>query len=238
MSENVNISFIPKKPLARTEGGRRRPVFGISFLIVVTIAFCMIGVSIFQFFRVEELKKDRVALIEELETFEQDLKKEDIITDLEELKTLARQIDIAQSLLNKHIAPAELFRYIGSITPSGVVGKNIDPVTYSNFSYRYDEQGVQVTMNGEAASYGVLAALAQKYRKTPEIQDYTLGGMSLNSEGGVDFSLTVTLDPSLVSYRKLYGDGTYEAPGYDFSDVGDVNSEAGNVIGIEDNLEE
>lgn len=208
MNENVNISFIPKKPLARSESSRRRPGFGISFVISLTIAFLIIGVAVFQFFYIESLKKERYEKITALEQYEEDLQKRNVIHNLEQVKTFARQIDVAQSLLDRHIALSDLFDYLAEITPKRIVGRSsaVDPVVFKSFSYTNAEKGVQITMSGTAANYAVLAALSQLYKtRSDVIRDYSLTGYGLGKDGDVNFSLIATLDPSLVSYKKVYG---------------------------------
>jgi hypothetical protein len=215
MSENVNISFIPKKSLARADSVPHRTILGVSLLIPITITFCVIGYSIWVYSHVESLKKQRDDKVVDLEKYEQSLAKDEIITNIDTLKGLIRQIDITSTLLNKHIALTDLFNYIGTITPSKSIAvdgtiESLRPVLYKSFSYSKDTAGVRIVMSGQADSYAVLAALSQLYKdktnqKAATMLEYALSGFSADKDGKVNFTLTALINPDRISYKRQYG---------------------------------
>ena len=198
MSENVNISFIPKKPLARNEGARKhKPVATISFFVSLTIAVVAIGISVMQFLRVEEVEQERIEKIEELRVYNEQLEKDDTIKEIEKNSDFVKRIDIVESLLNRHVASTEIFTFLERTTAK--------EIRFNDFSFSKTEEGVSLTMGGEATSYGVVAALTPLYRKEKEIlKNFTISSFSLTDQGRISFSFTGILDPSLVSYVENY----------------------------------
>lgn len=215
MSDNVNISFIPKKPLAQSGGFRKQPVFGISFVVSVTISFALIGYSTFLYFQTQSLEETKQQKISNLIAYQEDLEEDDIINDLDNLRNTANQINQAKVLLRNHIALTDLFSYIGTLAPNtlkqdGQIRAFIDPVVFNSFSFNRTQEGVVVTMDGSAHSYGALAALSKFYKEkrdtTNILKDFTLSGFSPISNGRYTANLSVTLDPKLISYQCVYGD--------------------------------
>lgn len=194
MNENVNISFIPKKPLARDESIRHhRPLLSISFLILFIIAFVAIGAAIIQFVRIEAAEQERMAKIEELKVYNAKLKDDDLIKGIEEIRADARKINIVKNLLNQHVATTELFVFLKRTTPR--------KVSFDNFNFKGSDSAVTLKMKGQAESYEVLAALSQLYKKEKGIlMDYTLTNFTLTDTGRVSFDFSGTFDPSLTAY--------------------------------------
>lgn len=215
MSENVNISFIPKKSLAHTKSVQYRSILGVSVLIPLAITFGVIGYSVWEYAQVQSLTKDRNDKITYLEDYENKLEQDTVtIRQIDELKSLIKQIDMASVLLNKHVALTDLFNYIGTITPSKSISpdgiESLKPVTYQSFSYLKSPEGVRITMTGQADTYAILGALSQLYKKKTQekpatMLEFTLSGFSENKEGKIGFTLNALINPDRISYRLLYG---------------------------------
>jgi hypothetical protein len=246
MSDNVNISFIPKQPIARGGGLRNRPLFGISFLIAVTITFCIIGYATFQYFQIQTLEADRQAKIGELIKYKQELEDDKIIKELDDLRNTANEIDQAKKLLNSHVALTDLFDYIGNLAPDTIIidGEKrsyIDPIVFNSFSMVKGQDGIVVTMNGSASSYGTLAALTQYYREKKEssdvLKDFAISGFSPMSDNRYSVNLVATLDQRLISYGCVYGDEATRASAGCVADeiFDDMNTES---LSVQEGVEE
>lgn len=198
MSENVNISFIPKKPLARDESVRRhRPLLTVSFLISFIIAAVSIGASVMQFVRIDAVEQERVETIEELKVYNEDLKEDGRLKKIKEKSASVKQIAIVSGLLDRHIASTELFAFLERTTPK--------QVSFSSFNFRGSEGAVELNMGGQAASYEVLAALSQLYKKEKGIlEDYTLTNFILTDTGRISFNFTGMFDSSLIDYSSSF----------------------------------
>lgn len=196
MSENINISFIPKKPLARNEMSRRRPLFGISFIISLTIALISIGFATNGYFTLRSAEKQRQIAITELDSYITSLDEEDIIKNLEEEKKFVQQTTVAKKLLYEHVAPSKIFAYLEEKTPTRVA--------YNNFSYVKSGEVVSIKMNGTIGSYGYLASLSQWYRNQDGISNVVFDGFSpsdgSDGESGIGFMFQADLYPNIILY--------------------------------------
>ncbi len=194
MNENVNISFIPKKPLARDEGVKRhKPVLNIVFLISFVIACVAIGVSAMRFMQIEDLEQERVEKIKELENYNKELEKREIIKNIEENRQFAKKITILKGILGRHIESTKLFSFLERTTPT--------QVSFKNFDFSDSGDVIQLKMNGQAASYEVLATLSGLYKEEKEtLLYYSLTNFSLDDTGNVSFNFSGIFKPSLILY--------------------------------------
>ena len=198
MNENVNISFIPKKPLARDEAvRRRRPLLTVSFLISFIVASVAIGASVVQFIRIETVEQERVETIEKLKVYNDKLKKDGTLKEIKEKSAFVKQIAVVSGLLNRHVASTELFVFLERTTPK--------QVSFDNFTLKKTEDSVKLTMKGQTVSYEALAALSQLYKKEKGIlTDYTLTNFSLTDKGRISFDFTGIFDPYLIDYTSSF----------------------------------
>ena len=71
MNENVNISFIPKKPLARNETVRyRRSILGTASLVSFAITFLFVAGATYEFFYIEAKKAEKAEMIKKVTTMD------------------------------------------------------------------------------------------------------------------------------------------------------------------------
>ena len=196
MSENINVSFIPKKTLARGEKSRKRPLFGISFLISMLIALASIGFAASEYYSVHTLMTERDAKVQELVEYLEDLEKRNVLQKIKNVERFTRQVVVAEGLLSRHIAPSHIFAIIEETTPK--------QVSYGNFTYSRDDGSVSISMRGRADSYAILAATSLMYKAEPRLLGVELSGISFNQEGGVDFTFMGKLDPSIIGFMSEY----------------------------------
>ena len=196
MSENINVSFIPKKSLAKSEFSRKRPLFGISFLISILIALGSMGFAVGEYYSVRTLTVERDTKVQELVEYLDDLEKREILQEIKDVERFTRQVIVAEGLLSRHVAPSHIFAIIEETTPK--------QVSYGNFTYSGEGDSVSVTMSGQADSYAILAATSLMYKAEPKFLDVELSGISFNQEGGVSFTFTGKLDSSVVGFMGEY----------------------------------
>jgi len=193
MNENVNISFIPKKPLAQSGAlKRQRTLLTTSFLLSFIIAAVAVGVSFMQFFRIEKAEKEKIVTLKALGDYNKELQEKDIIKNIKQKSEFTKQIDIAETLLNRHVASTKLFEFLELTTPK--------QVSYSNFSFKGSEETLTLSMKGETTSYEALAALSLLYKGNETLKSFTLANFSLTEKGRVSFDFTGELSPSFISY--------------------------------------
>ncbi len=227
MSENINISFIPKKPLARKEAFKRQSVFGISFLVSLTVALVSIGFATSGYFSLKVVEKERVEVMQELDNYIALLKEEKdedgktLLENINEEREFVQRTKIAKTLLENHIESSKIFTYLEQTTPTKVV--------YQNFSYSKVGDVVSISMGGNVGSYGLLASLSQWYKDQSDvIKELTFGGFSPNAGGGVSFSFQAVLYPDLILYIGKTEDDKNET-GYIIMDDKEIQDEI-NII--------
>lgn len=199
-----NISFIPKKPIAKNEFARRRPLFSYSFFIALVIALFAMAFAIKNYIELDQANEELALAKSNLVAYSQQFSG-GFNKDIQDIKILSQQIAIAEGLLERHVAVSNLFEYIGKITPSNVVGSksNRKIVSFSNFSYKKDADSIQISMSGEASEYAVLAAFSRALKERSDvIKSYRITGVALTTKGTVQFAFSATLDTGLVSYKK------------------------------------
>jgi len=194
MNENVNISFIPKKPLARDEKVKRhKPVLNIVFLISFVVACGAIGMSTMRFIQIESLEQKRVEKIQELEDYNKELTEHKLIKEIEVNRQFARKIAVVKNILGHHVESTKLFTFLERTTPT--------QVSFKNFDFSSSGDVIQLKMNGQASSYKVLAALSGLYKQEKEtLLHYSLTNFSLDDTGSVSFNFSGIFAPSLISY--------------------------------------
>ena len=198
MNENVNISFIPKKPLARNEVAKhRKPVLGTSSILSFAVAFLFVIGAVCEFLYIDAKQAERVDIIQELVDYNNELKADDLIKGIEEVREDARKIEVVKNLLNRHVATTELFTFFERTTPRYV--------SFDSFNFKGSGGVVQVSAKGEALSYEVVAVLSQLYKQEKDVLvSYSLTQISLNKTGEVSFDFSGIFVPSLISYPRVH----------------------------------
>jgi len=162
------------------------------------VSFLVAGGAVVEFVYLEKKETEKIQVTQQLIEYNNALKKEDIIKDIEKIRALTYKIGIAKKLLNKHIASSGILAFLEVTTPQRV--------GFSNFSFQKSqektEDTVKLTMSGQATSYEVLAALSQFYKHEPLLKSYSLTNFSLNDQGGVSFSFSGIFRPEVISYAQ------------------------------------
>ena len=192
MSENINVSFIPKKSLSKRGSFRRRPAFGIAFLVTVMIALGSVAFAVNEYYSVRSLISKRDVEVKKLGKYIKELEQSSMSKDIEFAERFKRQITIAEMLLNQHISPSNVFEIIESTTPK--------QVSYNSYSYSGSEDVISISMSGTADSHAVLAATSLMYRKEPKFLEVELSGIDFSEEDEVSFSFAGKLDPAVIRF--------------------------------------
>jgi hypothetical protein len=186
-------TFIPRKPVADTayarsgnKGVTRFVVFCVSvFGIVVLTAGGLYG---YQYYLDTILAKTQSSLTQTLNQFDAGL--------IAHMHDLNSRLSIAQSVLDNHLALSQFFSFLGAAT--------IQSVRFSSFSFSTSNNALTVTLSGQAASFSALAAQELQLNQDTSgfITKPVISGISLGSDGTVNFSLTGTILPGAVSYQQ------------------------------------
>ena len=195
MENNVQPSFIPKKPLSQL--GSKAPRQNISlFSIIATVVFVtviIIAGAVFGFKSYEEnlLTKKKAELEATLASFQPSL--------IQELTRLDNRLIAATNLLNQHLSITDVFTAIGNAT--------LKNVRFSSFSFSY-APGLQpgLIMDGVAQNFTAIALQAQEFNKPDNlkyIKNPIISNLNLNKDGTVNFSFVATVDPKFLTYSEV-----------------------------------
>ena len=196
MDPKFQSSFIPKNPTAFTATGavvgRRVEDRGllsflalIIFIISILLAIGMVGYKFYLKYRIEtmgaDLEKALTTIVPEPEI-------------VRELIRFDNRIISTRELIAKHHVLSHLFEFLEISTPKAV--------RFNDFRYSTTEQGIELSMRGEARGYAALALQADIFSKSEDFKDPIFSDLNLNERGDVDFSFKTRIDPSLLSYSK------------------------------------
>lgn len=181
-------SFIPKevtkKPIRRAGGTNF-----INLIAVVLLVFSILsaaGVFLYKIYLSRSLESKQDALAQADEAFDRDL--------IEELQNLDRRLDSGEDLLDSHVAASLLLERLEEVTSQAV--------RFTSFGYSLGEEGIMITMEGEAESFGAIAYQSDIIGARREFRDVIFSGLATNESGNVGFSLTATIDPQAFLYAQ------------------------------------
>jgi len=216
MEPKFQTSFIPKKPLVASSG--TQATHSISILLTISIILFIVSLAGAGFAFAWEKVLDS-----NQNNYKNDLAKDQnqFNTDLiNTLTTANTKIDIAQSLIQNHLAVSKIFGIISQLTISSVQWKSLTfsaPAT-SGSSAGGSSNDVTISMQGETDSYYSVAYQSDVFGQSAElgsnrvIKNPVLSNLSVGPNGKIDFSFTASVDPSELSYvSELSGQGAAPA---------------------------
>ena len=185
-------SFIPKKPETPTTRRRRGGTVNVFFLLalIIFLAAVTASVGVFLYERVtsQSLGEKKEQLERARAAFEPELIKDLTLIDL--------RIQSAESILNSHIAFSAFFTLLETMT--------LKTIQFDSFSYSLSDNGsISIQMKGRGLSFSSVALQSDVFGKDPYIQNPIFSDLDLDDVGKVVFSFAASVDPALVSYRRL-----------------------------------
>lgn len=193
MEPKFQTSFIPKKQISIGSDALLPPIRGTGILsFLATIIFVVTLVAMGGMYGYKIILNKQVVqadsdLASSRASFEPDT--------INNLIDVSSRIMSAQQLLKNHVVLSELFNVLQSLT--------VKKVKFSNFSFKKQNNLSVVSMDGEAQSYNALAAQADVFSKSEFIKNPVFSDFALSETGMVTVKFTATIDPSLISYKRL-----------------------------------
>lgn len=187
MPQEFQTSFIPKKSFS-TGKSAPSPGGGVAMVVGVTLFIVSIvlagGVFGYEKLLVGAIETKKASLEKAKEAFDPAI--------IKELSHFDTKITTAQSLIDNHVAVSALFHLLEENT--------LQTVQFKSFSYRLADDGISVSMQGEALSFKSVALQSDKFANHPSIQKTFFSNIGLNDIGNVVFSVSMTVDPSVISF--------------------------------------
>jgi hypothetical protein len=193
MDPQVQASFIPKKSLemTNTRGGG---FGGLLFLITLLIFIASLVAAGAAFAYTQYLTSAITTKAKSL-TLAEGAYDPGTIDDLTRLDTRLTQ---AKLLLDKHVAASGIFAFLGTQT--------LVNVSFSNFSYTLGDDGsAKISMAGSADSFSSVALQSDQFDGNKLLKDVSFTGISADPQGRVNFTVSATIDPSILSYSTTLG---------------------------------
>lgn len=194
MDPKFQSSFIPKGPFAATVPGAPMgpKAKDTSLLAVLALAIFIVsllaaaGAFGYKFYLKYSIDRMGVALEAARATLEPGT--------IRELTRLDNRIISTKDLIATHSILTPLFDFLEVSTPR--------TVRFNDFNYTRTEQGLELTLKGEARGYAALAVLADIFSRSQYFKNSIFSDLNLNTKGDVNFSFKAVVDPSLVSYKR------------------------------------
>lgn len=192
MEPQVSTSFIPKKPLIENRRGNASGfIFLLAFLVFIGSIVAAGAVFLYGAYLHRALDSKTQSLEAAKGAFES-------AGAIETLVRLDSRIMQAKSLLTEHVAPSAIFAFLSAQT--------LERVRFTSFEYtKQDDGSVAVELQGLTDSFATIALQSDQFGASKGLRNIIFSNIVVETEGGVSFSLTATVDPSLLLYSKNLG---------------------------------
>ena len=179
-------SFIPKQSLAAAGRGGGMGLFFLLAIIIFALSIVSAGAA----FGYTQILKNTIASKDE------SLRKAEGAFNpgtIQDLLRLDNRLTQARLLLQKHVAPSALLYFLSTIT--------LERVQLNSFEMGLNSNGsASLTVTGSADSFSSVALQSDQFGATKLLKDVIFSGISVNESGKVGFTVTATIDPSLLLY--------------------------------------
>jgi hypothetical protein len=193
MDPKFQTSFIPKKPVVggvNEPAGLSRPIgiFSVfmwfAFIITVLTTLALFGYKQVLNSQISQAEKD---IVSAREAFQPET--------LKELVDVSSRITLTQRLLNSHVLTSQILDMLQNLI--------LKKVRLNNFTLSSKENVPTISMDLEASSYNALAQQSIVFSKSTEIKNPQFTDFTVLDTGNITTKFTATLDPSLLSYKKV-----------------------------------
>jgi hypothetical protein len=189
-------SFIPKKSLMQ-EGTSTKSNVSLFLLLSILIFLVSLGIAGYVFL-------ENQYLIAQINAAQQTITKNKSsfdTTTIDSIVELNSRINIAQTLLDNHVAVSPIFNFLQQAT--------LKNVRFKDFNFSSDGKDangnnvVSIKMSGQARDFETVASQADEFGlpawshiiNQPKVSD-----LVLNADGSVSFSFSADIVPAYLSY--------------------------------------
>lgn len=127
------------------------------------------------------------------------------LNTVEEFILLKNRLSTAGSLLDSHVYLSSFFDVLEERT--------LQTVTFSSLRLTVDDaRSAEIQMTGRATTFNALAAQSALLATDRHIRRAIFSGITADESGAVQFSLTATVDPRLITGKDLEGGSLFVDP--------------------------
>ena len=193
MDSQVQTSFIPKKSLDIAASRSGSPV-GLLFLLALLVFITSLVAAGASFLYTRYLTGDIANKSHSLALAEGAYDPGSI----QDLLRLDSRLTQSKTLLANHVAVSGIFAFLSTQT--------LAQVSFSSFDYELDATGAAtLKMNGTADSFSTVALQSDQFGASKLLKNVVFSGITVETNGTVAFSVSATLDPSILSYSNSLG---------------------------------
>jgi len=179
----VEVNLIPKEYKEKKE--RIGTVFsktGGIVLVLLILSLLLYGGLLFYQNKLNENLKD---IREETINLDQrrDPETEGIIVDLD------KKIEAVKGLFENHVYWSELFAKVEALT--------LPEVYFSGVNFEFSDNA-KLLLGGNALTYTTIARQMLSFQEDSSVEEVGISGISLSSDGGVDFDLEVIFSKDIL----------------------------------------
>ncbi len=192
MDPQTPASFIPKKSLdtsarARNSGALGGLLFLVGvFLFIVSIVAAGATFA-YKGYLVKSIADKSASLQKTKEAFD--------LSAIENLLRIDLRIKQAGTLLQRHVAASAIFSFLSLQT--------LQNLQFTSFNYALQDDGsAEVELEGIAAGFSTVALQSDQFAASKALKDIVFSDIAVDPQGKVTFTVTATVDPSLINYGK------------------------------------
>jgi hypothetical protein len=192
MDTRLRTSFVPKKTLvAKTGGGGGNMINPLmSLAVIIFFMSCAFagGAYLYKALLNKQIDSQKIELAKAKEAFD--------LPTIQEWKRRDNRIKVANELLTAHRIISPAFSILEKAT--------LQTTRFLNFDFKEDAGNLSIKMEGEGINYTSVALLSDSFNEQAGIKNPIFSNLSLSSNGGVKFSFTGALAPSVVSFKETF----------------------------------
>ena len=192
MEPKFQNTFIPKRPVVTERKNVATPRRKTSFFgILVTLVFIATliatgGVFGYTKYLQVDIEKKDIKLKEQGDALDRGL--------IQELALADAQLDLAEGVFGKHLAPSRFFERLEEIT--------LQPVQFTSFSYEASPgKNPSITLSGLAPDYNVAALQSDLFARDEFIESSIFSDLNETEDGDVIFNVEASAKSKLTSYK-------------------------------------
>ncbi len=116
---------------------------------------------------------------------------------ISELKLLSRRLTVGKEVIEKHIAPSEIFRILEGIT--------LKSVQFVEFKFQSAPPDVlKINLKGKALSVNAVAAQSKAFAaNNDKFANVIFSDLGFEKDGTISFRVTADVDPEFINFQNL-----------------------------------
>lgn len=192
MDTKLRTSFVPKKTLLSRGAGPStsipmNPILSLGVIIFFMTTALAGGIYLYKALLDKQILTAKAELVKAREAFEE--------KTILEWKRRDNRINVANELLNKHKVVSPIFSLLEETT--------LRTTRFLDFDFS-SEGSLALKMKGEGLDYSSVALLSDSINERKEILNPLFSELTLSPKGGVLFSFSGNLAPSVISYKETF----------------------------------